>query len=155
VIRPARAGDEPALRELDVTTWSWDVSPAPAPSADAPFPVDDVLVAESGGEIAGYVALGRPTGLESNRHVLHIRGLAVAPAHQRRGVARALVEAAAASARERGVRRITLRVLAPNAGARAFYESCGFVVEGVQREEFLLDERYVDDVLMALDLTSG
>ena len=34
-----------------------------------------------------------------------------------------------------------------------FYERCGFVVEGVLRGEFHLDGEYVDDVLMALDLT--
>ena len=47
----------------------------------------------------------------------------------------------------------TLRVLGPNATARALYERAGFVVEGVLREEFHLDGRYVDDVLMARDLT--
>jgi RimJ/RimL family protein N-acetyltransferase len=43
-------------------------------------------------------------------------------------------------------------VLGTNPAARALYEAYGFVVEGVQREEFLLDGRYVDDVLMALQL---
>ena len=32
---------------------------------------------------------------------------------------------------------------------------CGFEVEGVLRGEFLLGGRYVDDVLMALDLTAA
>jgi RimJ/RimL family protein N-acetyltransferase len=151
VIRAARAYDEPALREIDRATWSWDVSPGPP--SEGPFPVDDVLVFEEDGTVAGYVALGTPTRLESNRHVVLIRGLAVAPSHQRRGIGRQLVEAAATTARERGARRLTLRVLAPNAAARALYEACGFVVEGVQPEEFLLDGRYVDDVLMALKLS--
>jgi ribosomal protein S18 acetylase RimI-like enzyme len=111
-----------------------------------------VLVAEEGGEPAGYVALGRPTRLESNRHVLSVRGLAVAPAFQGRGLGRALLRAAVEEARARGARRLTLRVLGTNVGGRALYESFGFVVEGVQRDEFLLDGRYVDDVLMALSL---
>ena len=55
-------------------------------------------------------------------------------------------------AASRGARRLTLRVLGPNAVARGLYEACGFTVEGVLREEFLLDGRYVDDVLMALEL---
>jgi ribosomal protein S18 acetylase RimI-like enzyme len=151
VIRPARADDEPALRELDRVTWSWDVSPSPL--RDGPFAIDDVLVFEAdGGAVAGYVALGAPTALESNRHVVLIRGLAVSPAFQRRGIARALLAAAEAAARERGARRLTLRVLGTNPAARALYEAYGFVVEGVQREEFLLDGRYVDDVLMARQL---
>jgi ribosomal protein S18 acetylase RimI-like enzyme len=151
VIRPARADDEPALRELDRVTWSWDVSPSPL--RDGPFAIDDVLVFEADdGAVAGYVALGTPTALESNRHVVLIRGLAVSPGFQRRGIARALLAAAEATARERGARRLTLRVLGTNPAARALYEGYGFVVEGVQREEFLLDGRYVDDVLMALQL---
>ncbi len=151
MIRPARADDEAAVRALDAATWSVDVTPSPRSAA--PIPVDGLLVAEEAGEVVGYVALGRPTRLESNRHVADIRGLAVAPAHQGRGLGRALVEAALAAARERGARKVTLRVLGPNTAARALYESCGFVVEGVRRGEFLLDGRYVDDVLMARHLS--
>jgi RimJ/RimL family protein N-acetyltransferase len=33
------------------------------------------------------------------------------------------------------------------------YEASGFSVEGVLREQFLLDGRYVDDVLMGRRLT--
>ena len=84
-----------------------------------------------------------------------ISGIAVATPYRGRGLGRRLVDAAAAAARARGARRLTLRVLADNEGARALYESAGFVIEGVQRDEFFLDGRYVDDVLMALDLTSG
>jgi ribosomal protein S18 acetylase RimI-like enzyme len=152
VIRPARADDEPALRALDRAVWSPQVTPGPL--SDRPFPLDDVLVFDAAGEVAGYVALGAPTGLESNSHVVLVRGLAVAPSHQRRGIGRALLAAAEATARERGARRLTLRVLGPNTGARALYEAYGFVVEGVQRGEFLLDGRYVDDVLMALGLVN-
>ena len=158
MIRQALAGDDAALRALDVAVWSWLVSPAPPPALDAPFfkhglAPADVIVFDDGGTVAGYIALGSPTPLESSRHVVYVRGLAVAPAHRGRGIGRALIEAAVDAARERGARRITLRVLAPNAPARALYEACGFAVEGVLRREFLLDGRYVDDVLMALTLT--
>jgi ribosomal protein S18 acetylase RimI-like enzyme len=151
VIRPARADDAVAIAALDAATWSFDVTPAARSSV--PSSIDGMLVAEDGGEIVGYVAVGRATHLESNRHVADIRGLAVAPDHQGRGLGRALVHAALDAARERGARKVTLRVLAPNTAARALYESCGFVVEGVRRDEFLLDGRYVDDVLMARDLS--
>ena len=49
--------------------------------------------------------------------------------------------------------RSTLRVFAPNAAARALYDAAGFEVEGVLRGEFFLEGEYVDDLLMALDLT--
>ena len=151
MIRPARVDDAVAIAALDDATWSFDVTPSPRSSV--PSSIDGMLVAEDGGEIVGYVAVGRATRLESNRHVADIRGLAVAPDHQGRGLGRALVQAALDAARERGARKVTLRVLGPNTAARALYESCGFVVEGVRRDEFFLDGRYVDDVLMARMLT--
>jgi ribosomal protein S18 acetylase RimI-like enzyme len=137
--------------------WSPQVTPAPRSPGGRPFfhagsRPEDVIVAVAGLEVAGYVSLRPPTALPANAHVLHVTGLAVAPAHQRRGIARTLLEAAMAEARRRGARRLTLRVLAPNAAARALYEGVGFVVEGVQRGEFLLAGAYVDDVLMAHDL---
>jgi ribosomal protein S18 acetylase RimI-like enzyme len=98
------------------------------------------------------VKVVRPTPLASNAHVRAITGLAVDPAAQRRGVGRRLVEAARARAVEEGATRLTLRVLAHNAGALRLYEACGFVREGVLRGEFVLEGRAVDDVLMALDL---
>src|SRR3954447_8250229 len=156
-IRTAVASDDAALTAIDDLTWSPDVSPAPAPAPGRRFFAEriqlaDTLVAESGGHVVGYVVLGPATPLRSNRHVLMIHGLAVAPAHQRAGVARALLRATTAEARSRGARRLRLRVLRGNKSARALYASMGFVVEGVLRGEFLLDGRYHDDLLLAIDL---
>jgi RimJ/RimL family protein N-acetyltransferase len=84
--------------------------------------------------------------------VRQIRGITVDPALRGRGVGRALIDAAIDEARRRGARRLTLRVFAPNEVARRLYESAGFEVEGVQREEFFLNDQYVDDILMAITL---
>jgi ribosomal protein S18 acetylase RimI-like enzyme len=159
-IRLASEQDDAELRTLDRANWSWDVSPAPPSPPGKSFFSEtsrpgDVLVAVADGSIAGYVKLGAAIPLESNRHVLEVKGLAVDPAKHQCGVGRRLLAAAAREASARGARRLTLRVLAPNAPARALYEASGFRVEGVLREEFKLDGRYVDDVLMALDLTGA
>ncbi|MEU9574379.1 GNAT family N-acetyltransferase [Streptomyces massasporeus] len=153
-IRVARPEDAEELALLDRLTWSHlhAVMPEPQP----PYPPffgerhapEDCLVAELGGRLAGYVQLGFPTPLDSNRHVRQIQGLAVAEEARGRGAGRALVRAAVDEARRRGARRITLRVLGHNTAARALYEAEGFVVEGVLPEEFLLDGTYVDDVFM-------
>ena len=156
-IRQGRLKDEPKLRDIDAATWTAGVSPAPPPSANAAFfgertAPDDVLVAETDGVIAGYAALGQSIPLASHSHVLEIRGLAVHPARQRCGVGRGLVEACIEQARSRGARKLSLRVLGGNVAARRLYESCGFMAEGVLREEFFLGGLYVDDVLMACTL---
>ncbi|MGI8801631.1 MAG: GNAT family N-acetyltransferase [Solirubrobacteraceae bacterium] len=154
-IRPARAEDADALRALERATWSWEVSPAPPRPAEAPFydAAADTLVAERGGALVGYARLVPVSPLASSRHVLELHCFAFDPAHRRRGIGRRLVEAAVAEARRRGARRLCLRVLAPNAAARGLYAAAGFAEEGVLRGEFLLDGEYVDDVLMAIDLS--
>jgi RimJ/RimL family protein N-acetyltransferase len=161
-IRPATAADGAALAAIDRATWSAATSPSPPPGPGRPFfdgrcaPRDVlVAVAVAGAGPAGYAHIGPAEAVAANDHVLMLRGLAVDPAFQGRGLGRRLVEAAIEEARARGARRLRLRVLGHNAAARRVYAACGFVVEGVLRGEFLLDGRYVDDVLMAVDLTRG
>jgi ribosomal protein S18 acetylase RimI-like enzyme len=159
-VRPATLADEDALAAIDRATWSSLSSPAPPPGEGWAFfdertRPEQILVAVDDGHVAGYVKLQHPTSLPATEHVLAIHGLAVDPARQRRGVGRALLDASVNEARARHARRLTLRVLGPNVAARRLYESVGFVVEGVLRDEFFLDGIYVDDVLMAIDLTSG
>ncbi|WP_269854284.1 GNAT family N-acetyltransferase [Streptomyces sp. RPT161] len=156
-IRPATADDDSALSGLDLRIWSplHAVTPRPEPGGhffDERHRPDQVLVAETDGRVAGYVRVVPPTPLASNAHVRQIQGLAVDDWARGRGVARALLQAACHTARAQGARRLTLRVLGHNTPARRLYETAGFVVEGVLREEFLLDGGYVDDVLMARNL---
>lgn len=153
-IRPAQAADEEQLALLDRTTWSTlhAVMPRPEPPYgpffDERHQVENHLVAELDGRVVGYIRLGFPTPLAANAHVRAIHGLAVDEEARGHGVGRALLRAAVTEARRRGARRLTLRVLGHNTPARKLYESEGFVVEGVQPEEFWLEGQYVDDVLM-------
>jgi len=153
-LRPAAVADGRRLAEIDRLTWSPAVTPAaqPAPTAGFfkdPQRLDEVLVAEAGDAVVGYVALHQSIPLRSHAHVLEVKGLAVDPSWRGHGIGRQLVEAAMEEAARRGARKLTLRVLAPNTGARRLYERCGFTTEGVLEGEFVLDGRLVDDVLMA------
>lgn len=153
-VRQARVDDDAALVAIDVATWTASVSPAPQPPPGTEFfgertRPEDVLVAELDGVVAGYAAVGNSLPVPSHEHVVELRGLAVSPDAGGRGVGRRLVDAAVAEARARGARKMTLRVLGANTVARRLYERCGFETEGLLHEEFLLDGRYVDDVLMA------
>lgn len=152
-IRPATVADDARLAELDVAAADPGTFVAPprggAFFGDTTLPAD-VLVAEIGGVIAGYVKVRPATPLASNAHVQQIQGLAVDPAVRRRGVARALLDAARALAASRGARKLSLRALSSNPGALTLYHSAEFAIEGVLREEFRLDDgTYVDDIVMA------
>ncbi len=65
-----------------------------------------------------------------------------------------MAEAAVQECSRLGARKVTLRVLGHNVVARRLYERCGFLPEGVLRGEFLLEDRLVEDVLMARHLAA-
>ncbi|MDJ0461411.1 GNAT family N-acetyltransferase [Streptomyces sp. H27-C3] len=158
LIRPADRADGKDLSELDRDTWSTlhavlpRAEPPYPPFFDAKHPPEEILVAEVDGRIAGFLRLLAPSSLAANAHVRLIQGLAVARWARGHGVARALLRAAMDEARRLGAVRITLRVLGHNEPARALYASEGFKVEGVLPGEFLLEGKYVDDVLMGRTL---
>jgi ribosomal protein S18 acetylase RimI-like enzyme len=151
-IRPSEIRDAADLIEIDERVWSPAITPGPWVKTTKEYylqqyPPGSLLVAEIGGSLAGYLGFGHPTRLESNRHVYELH-IAVHPGYQRRGVGRRLMEAMKQRAKADGVRKLSLRVLGTNREAMIFYESCGFRVQGILPEEFLLEGRYVDDVLM-------
>lgn len=51
---------------------------------------------------------------------------------------------------ERGLHRISLRVLASNARAVACYRKCGFIEEGRERETAFVEGSWQDDLIMGL-----
>ena len=87
-----------------------------------------VLVADRGGEVAGYVYAGiEPLSWKELRDVAgFVHDIVVDEGARRGGVATALLEAAAAWVRGRGVRSLMLWTAAPNAGAQHLFERLGF-----------------------------
>lgn len=82
------------------------------------------LVAECRGEIVGTVM----AGYEGHRGWINYLG--VAPAWQRGGLGRRLMDEAEARLRAAGCPKINLQVRPDNRAAIAFYERIGFAVEG-------------------------
>jgi ribosomal protein S18 acetylase RimI-like enzyme len=158
-VRQATSSDDEALTAIDLSTWSLTVTPAPPRNSHSPFfngrtSPEQIFVAEDDGRVLGYVALHQPIPLPSHSHVLEINGLAVNPTRQGEGIGRSLIQQAKTEARRRGVVKLSLRVLSPNASARHLYESCGFTVEGTLLREFVLAGQFVDDILMAYHIDS-
>ncbi len=158
-VRGARIADEAPLATLEAAAWTPESGfPSVIRRAGAGFfgaagPPEAHLVAEMERTVAGYIRLGPSTPLPENAHVFMVQGLAVHPGLRRRGVGTALLTAAERRARDRGARKLSLHVLGTNPRAMRLYTRAGFQPEGVLRGEFLIEGRYVDDVLLAKDLT--
>jgi ribosomal protein S18 acetylase RimI-like enzyme len=120
-IRSATPNDEAETVAL------WQASgltvPYNDPQADFRFalgkPASDILVAEEGA-IIGSVMVGH----DGHRGWLYY--VAVAPASRKRGIGRALVEAAEGWLRQRGVAKAQLMVRETNDAVAAFYRRLGY-----------------------------
>ena len=95
-------------------------------------------------EVAGFAAFHRVMD------EAELRNLAIHPSHQRRGMARALLEVGIRSLREGGARRIFLEVRASNQPALAFYVSAGFKLLHTRHNYY--HDPVEDALVMARDL---
>ena len=112
-----------------------------------------VLGAFEGSEFLGVAGLLVQRGRKSAHKGLLV-GMYVRPAAQGRGVGRALVEAILEVARER-VELIQLTVARNNRAARRLYTNLAFQEYGLEKDALKIGNRYLDEILMALDLRSG
>ena len=96
----------------------------------ASWKLDGTLVAVAGPEIIGSLHV------EPSRFGFGEIGMAVAREWRGRGVGAALLTAAIAWARERGLHKLSLSVFPHNAAAIALYRKFGFVEEGRRIKQY-------------------
>jgi len=92
----------------------------------------DVLLAVEGGQPVGFVEVSLRDDLQAlaGRTVGYVEGVYVSPAHQRRGLGRALIEAAIAWTRAQGARELASDILPDNPASLDFHCRVGFAVVG-------------------------
>lgn len=105
------------------------------------------VVARQGTQVVGYAGLMVIAG------DAHVTTVAVAPAHQRRGLATRLLLVLARDAVALGAERITLEVRASNHHAQRLYSRFGFAPAGV-RKAYYVDNREDAVIMWAIDVTS-
>ncbi len=114
-----------------------------------------VFGAFAGDTLAGTAGLARAETIQL-AHKCNLWGMYVAPSARGQGVARALLEAALAHARETpGVAKVTLSVDSANVAAIALYESLGFVVFAREADAVRLHGQSRDDLQMHLRFAPG
>jgi ribosomal-protein-alanine N-acetyltransferase len=95
-------------------------------------------------EFVGYAGLLAPRGA----HQADIQSVAVVESARRRGLARTLVGALIAEARDRGAREVFLEVRVDNPAAQNLYDSFGFERIAVRKGYYQPDN--VDGIVMRL-----
>ncbi len=110
-----------------------------------------VLGAFDDGALVGMLGIVRETQRKA-AHRAHLWGMYVAPEARKRGVGRALLDAAIARLRAAGVEQLHLTVSTSAGSAQRLYRHVGFALVGTLREAMKDGERYVDEELMVLRL---
>jgi len=109
------------------------------------------LIAVDGDRVAGYAGLRKfshPRRRGNSDYVIYLH-----QDYHNIGLSTAMTRRIVEIAREEGLHRIGLSVVADNEIAIRVYEKVGFVVEGVLRDAFFGDDgRYHDEVHMGLIL---
>jgi GNAT superfamily N-acetyltransferase len=132
-IRGARPDDAPALAELS--------SQLGYPSTERQVrerlgllldPERELLVADAPDGLAGFIDVHVQRVVESDAYG-EVGGLVVAAAHRGEGLGGALLAAAAAWSRARGLERLWIRANLARVGPHEFYEAMGCAVVKDQR----------------------
>lgn len=121
-IRRAELGDLAALDAVEAASFTVDRFPSRNLARLLKSPSAEARLAEADGAPLGYALVLFRRGAGAAR----LYSLATAPAARGRGVAAALVRAAAQCAIERGADRLRLEVRRSNAAAVRLYEGAGF-----------------------------
>jgi ribosomal protein S18 acetylase RimI-like enzyme len=103
------------------------------------------FVALSVGEVVGWCEVLPKTWPHTG-----VLGVALLPALRGQGLGQRLIERTLQAARAFGLSRIELTVRENNRNAIALYRKLGFVTEGLKRNALKIDDRYENQVLMAL-----
>lgn len=144
-IRPAEAADMPALMEIERLAFRHPWSPDLL-KRELTHDWSTILLAEEGEAPASPLGFAICWVVHDELHILNV---ATAPAHQRRGVARAVLKTALQEAQERRCSLATLEVRRSNEAAIGLYRDLGFRPVGVRTNYYT--EEGEDAIVMVLD----
>ena len=99
-------------------------------------------------EVVGTMNIQRGI-YRKNRHTANL-GIAIKKEHRGKGFGSEMINRGIRWCREEGIVKLNLEVFSSNEDAIRLYEKLGFKIEGSRKGQFLVDEKYVDDVMMTV-----
>lgn len=106
-----------------------------------------ILLAEVNGELIGYLSVSGEH-FARNKHTAYIV-IGILEQFTGKGIGTALFERMESWARERGMHRLELTVMAHNERGVGLYKKMGFEIEGTKRDSLRVDGCYVDEYYMS------
>jgi phosphinothricin acetyltransferase len=160
-LRPARLDDAEAIRQIynvEVTTSTVTFDIVPRTLEEQIGYLTDrtgahaVVVAEDGDEVVGYAALSpwrsKPAYSTSVEDSVYVH-----PAHQGRGIGRALLAELVRVATAHGFHAVFARIVGGHEASIRVHEALGFEIVGTEREVGRKFGRWLDVVVMELLLS--
>ncbi len=109
--------------------------------------LDDLtLVCALEKKIVGVLTVQRGI-YKKNRHTATL-GIAVMAGHRHKGLGTRMINETILWCEEQGIQKLNLEVFSTNSNAIEAYRKIGFKIEGSRRKQFIINDQYVDDVLM-------
>lgn len=148
-IRAIKDSDIPILWKLEENMWTNDNTP----NANQQLSFDayeksqkdrEILVAVNDDNLLGFISYQNPTAMSSHSRQWEL-GIGVAKKAQGQGIGKKLIAAVIEKARQQNIGKLSLRVMDSNPRARKFYEALGFVREAHYKNEFWINNHWVDD----------
>ncbi len=111
-------------------------------------PDDLTLICYSDHKIVGTLTVQRGI-YRKNRHTANL-GIAVKSGFRGIGIGTGMIRHAIKWSARQGIMKLNLDVFYSNIEAIKLYEKMGFITEGRRRKQFLVNDEYVDDVMMTV-----
>ncbi len=107
------------------------------------------FVAKCGDKVVGWCDI-LPNAKSQSRMHMGVLGVGLLPEARGQGVGKKLLQATIDAAKAYGMTRIVLDVRSTNENAIALYKSLGFEIEGLHRNDLMIDGIYHHSYSMAL-----
>ena len=108
---------------------------------------DLLIVAESNKNVVGHLRLFPEWYGQKGRHV-GIIGIVILEPWRKMGIGSAMMRYAIEWSKLAKFEKLTASVISSNRGAINLFKKFNFIIEGVRRKQFLIDQTYFDEFLM-------
>lgn len=131
--------------------WKWENTSTPCKKEIIKSIINDkhstIIILKKDGKIIGDVTLISHDNPEI-KHWVEL-GISIDKEWRKKGLGDALMKFAIEFCKKKKFRKISLSVFSSNQAAITLYKKYGFINEGVRKEQYYINGKFIDEVLMS------